>query len=79
MWKIKHTVSIKEWFTTISRNTPVIVQQFGDKAIVERAIFPQVQMMTHYTLQQGHSCREQSHVSPDTSEMHRHVDQDYFF
>lgn len=65
------------WPLTISTSTPVVVQQFGDKATVEQALVLRVQReIIHQTLQEGLSCRQQSLLSPDTPEIYTQVEQD---
>lgn len=65
------------WPINISTSTPVVFQQFGDKATVEHALVLQVQReIIHQTLQEGLSCRQQSLLFPDTPEIYTQVEQD---
>ena len=59
---------------TITTSAPVVVQQFGDKVIVELALFVlRVQKdIIHQALQEGHSCAQQSILIPDTPDIHGH-------
>lgn len=60
----------------ISSTTPVVAQQFGDKAIVEQALVVLLvqREVIHHALQEGHSCRQQRLSTP---EIHTQIEQDY--
>ncbi len=59
---------------------PVVLQQLGDKAIVENALVLLIQRdIIHQSLQEGHSCREQSLLMPHTPEKQTQVKKGYSF